>query len=45
MEIQQPTASLFGWDKFSDAKESVIKYCSSVVKGDLMLTFIKWVMF
>jgi hypothetical protein len=35
MELQQPTASLLVWDKFPDAKESVMKYCSSVAIGDI----------
>jgi hypothetical protein len=35
MELQQQTALLFRWDKFPDAKESVMKYCNSVVKGDI----------
>jgi hypothetical protein len=35
MELQQPTALLLRWDKFPDDKEIVIKYCSSVVKGDI----------
>jgi hypothetical protein len=35
MELQQPTALLLGWDKFPDAKEIIMKYCSSLVKGDI----------
>jgi hypothetical protein len=35
MELQQPTALLLRWDKFPDDKEIVMKYCSSVVKGDI----------
>jgi hypothetical protein len=35
MELEQPTALLLGWDKFPDAKESVMKYCNSVVIGDI----------
>jgi hypothetical protein len=35
MELQQPTALLLGWDKFPDSKESVMKYYSSVVIGDI----------
>jgi hypothetical protein len=35
MELQQPTALLLGWDKFPVAKESVMKYCNSVVIGDI----------
>jgi hypothetical protein len=35
MELQQPTALLLRWDKFPDDKEIVMKYCSSVVKGDV----------
>ena len=34
MELQQPTALLLGWDKFPDAKKSVMKDCNSVVRGD-----------
>jgi hypothetical protein len=34
MELQQPTALLLGWDKFPDAKKSVMKYCISMVIGD-----------
>jgi hypothetical protein len=34
MELQQPTA-LLRWDKLPDDKEIVMKYCSSVVKGDI----------
>jgi hypothetical protein len=34
MELQQPTALLLGWDKFPDAKKSVMKDCNSVVIGD-----------
>jgi hypothetical protein len=35
MELQQPTALLLRWDKFSDVKERVMKYSSSVVIGDI----------
>jgi hypothetical protein len=35
MELQQPNTLLLRWDKFPDAKESVMKYCSSVVIGDI----------
>ncbi len=36
MELQQQTALLLGWDKFPVAKESVMKYCNSVViLGDI----------
>ncbi|EFX84328.1 hypothetical protein DAPPUDRAFT_314947 [Daphnia pulex] len=35
MELQQPTALLLRWDTFPDDKEIVMKYCSSVVKGDI----------
>ena len=35
MELQQPTASLLVWDKFPDAKESVMKYCGNMVIGDI----------
>jgi hypothetical protein len=35
IKLQQPTALLLRWDKFPDAKESVMKYCNSVVIGDI----------
>ncbi len=35
MELQQPTTLLLRWDKFPDTKVSVMKYCSSVVIGDI----------
>jgi hypothetical protein len=35
MELQQPTALLLRWDKFSDVKERFMKYSSSVVIGDI----------
>jgi hypothetical protein len=35
MELQQLTVLLLRWDKFLYAKEIDMKYCSSVVKGDI----------
>jgi hypothetical protein len=35
IELQQPNTLLLRWDKFPDAKESVMKYFSSVVIGDI----------
>jgi hypothetical protein len=35
MELQQPTALLLVWDKFPDAKESVMKQCNSIVIGEI----------